>query len=88
MFNFNLVVENKIDLSYNVNIGKFQKSLKAIDNEYLISFSKLYELDREDVKKSFFRLKNMPIYMIHANINNILNDLKKDEILHSLLKER
>lgn len=81
---FNYDLDNGIDLK----INKFMSYIRDVDDIYLISFASQYHLPFDNVKKAFFYLTIMPSYRIHANFNNILNELKNDETLFSLLQEK
>lgn len=87
LFNFNLIVEKKEYNSYNISISKFNKCLKNIDLDYLKNFAYNYSLNFNEVKASYDNVINSPQYITHVNINNILNQLKKDDLLYSLLQE-
>ena len=87
LFNFNLIVEDPSTNSYNISISKFNKQFNNIDESYLKQFSIIYSIDIDEVIKAFNAIRNIPQYLVHVNINNILNKLRKDEQLFSLLKE-
>lgn len=87
LFNANVLVDKTGELDYNVNIGKFCKYVENMNIENLSVFAKENNLDLEEVIKAFSYIENMPHYRLHFNTNRVINILKHDDILHSLLKD-
>lgn len=87
LFNANVLVDKTGELDYNINIGKFCKYIADMDESKLEAFAKENELDKDAVKSAFVYIQNMPHYRIHSNLNRVVNLLKHDDNLHSLLKD-
>lgn len=85
LFNANIVDKNEL-LDYNVNINRFFKYIREMNDEYLNRFSIEYGLDVDSVIKAFSYIENMPHYRVHSNINRVINVLKHNDTLYSLLK--
>lgn len=86
LYNFNLFFSD-LDRKDVVDIKKFNRYIENVDDNYLKSFSKLYDIDLENVTHAFTYLKFMPSYRIHSNISRTMNLLKNDESLYAILGE-
>lgn len=87
LFNANIIVDKSGKLDYNVNISKFCKYIEEMDDLYLTRFAIDNDLDKNSVINAFTYIQNMPHYRIHFNMNRVINILKHDDNLHSLLEE-
>ena len=87
LFNADLIVDKNNLTDYNINIKEFCKYLDGVTDEYLRRFSMEYELDNQKVLNAFSCVKNLPHYKLHSNINRVVNTLKKDIVLYSLLQD-
>lgn len=87
LFNADIVVDKTKSMDYNININRFCNYINEMNDEYLHRFSNEYDIEFDRLKPAFVYIQNMPHYRIHSNINRVLNILKKDDTLHSLLGE-
>lgn len=87
LFNANIIVDKDDITSYNISINRFSRYIKEMDEDYLRKFSYENNIDFNVVKKAFSYLQIMPHYRLHYNINRVKNMLKKDDILHNLLRD-
>lgn len=82
LFNFNLL-SNKNNTD--IDIGKFTRYITEFNDDKKKEFSDCYGIDLSETSKAINKLKIMPLYMIHYNINQTLNQLRKDTFLKELL---
>ena len=87
LFNANVLVDKTGNLDYNVNINRFCRYIDETDESRLLIFANENDLDKDSVIHAFSYIRNMPHYRLHYNINRVVNLLKHDETLHSLLKD-
>lgn len=86
LFNYDIVIKDKHTSDYIISLNKFKKYITHIDTTFLKDFSNLYNIAFDIVMKGYKVIGTLPSYQIHAKTNQILNNLKKDDLLFSLLK--
>ena len=76
------VIEEVNTYSYTLDTKKLIASLKSINDEYIVSFSRLYNINPDDV---ILTLKKNTRKNITNNINNVLTNLRNNKKVLSLL---
>lgn len=87
LFNSNIIVDKSKAGDYNINISKFCNYVNEMTDKYLYRISLQYKIDYIILKSAFVYIQTMPHYRIHSNINRVMNMLRKDNSLRSLLGE-
>lgn len=82
LFNFDMLsARNGTD----VDIGKFKRYLSDFTEEKKNEFANGYGLSVDEVSSALVKLNLLPEYLVHLNLNQTLNELKKDTLLKELL---
>ena len=73
--------------SYDMNACRVGKCLRALNEDFADTFSKRYKLNKDKVLKSYKYIHNLSYGKIHDKVLDILDRLKHDKFLYSLLRK-
>ena len=73
--------------SCDMNACRVGKCFRALNEDFADTFSKRYKLNKDKVLKSYKYIHNLSYGKIHDKVLDILDRLKHDKFLYSLLRK-
>ena len=70
-----------------MNACRIGKCFRALNEDFADTFSKRYNLNKDKVLKSYKYIHNLSYEKIHDKVLDILDRLKHDKFLYSLLRK-